>query len=201
MTDLAAALDQLLSEPRPRCEHPRRGRRDSPLGRALTVFDLARDLVMEVNHAEAMAGWEERQARLRGWQRHLSAGAIVGAAREALWADVESLRAHGAAQWKRTATMHEELAAACRRVRAIVDGCRERQSAIRVATETRCRQIPMEETAGQRRLLAAARDDLVANQRATCEQIAAETRRVLDIHERTAAISLAELWGTLAEQN
>jgi hypothetical protein len=201
VTDLDAALDQLLSEPEPRCEHPPRNRRDSPLGRALTVFDLARDLVMEVNHAEALAGWEERQARLRGWQDDLSAGVIVGAPREALWAHVESLRVRGAAQWKQTATMHEELAAACRRVRAIVDDCRDRQSAIRVATETRCRQIPKEGTAGQRRLLAAARDDLVANQRATCEQIATETRRVLDIHERTAEISLAELWGNLAEQN
>lgn len=201
MTNLAAALDQLLSEPRPCCEHPHRSRGDSPLSRALAVFDLARDLVMEVNHAEVLAGWEERQTQLRGWQGDLNTGVIVGAAMEALWADVESLRVRGAAQWKQTATMHEGLAAACRRVSAIVNGCKERQSAIRATTETRRGQIPAEDIVAQRHLLAAARDDLVANQRAACEEIAAETRRVLDVHERTAVISVAGLWSSLADQN
>jgi hypothetical protein len=201
VTDLAAALDHLLSEPRPSCERRSGSHRDSPLGRALTVFNLARDLVIKVNHAEAMAGWEERQARLRSWQDNLSAGLIVGAAREALWADVESLRVRGAAQWEQTAAVHKGLGAAYRRVSAIVDSCKERQSAIRAATETKQRQIPTEDIAAQRHLLAAARDDLVANQRAACEQIAAETRCVLDVHERTAAISVAELWGNLVEQN
>ena len=49
--------------------------------------------------------------------------------------------------------------------------------------------------------MAGARDDLLANGRAACEQIDAETQRVLDLHERTAAMSVAELWGTLGEQN
>lgn len=199
MTDLAAAVDQLLTEPRPRCEYLRHHRRNSPVGWSLAVFDRASDLVMQVNHAELLAGWEERQALLRGWQGDLSAGVIAGAVREALWADVEGLRVRGRAQWQQIATMHERLAAACRRVRAIVDGCRERQAAIRATWQISAADI--EDVAAQQRLPVAARDELVANQTTACEQIAAETRRVLDLHERTAAISVAELWGALAAQN
>jgi hypothetical protein len=49
--------------------------------------------------------------------------------------------------------------------------------------------------------MAGARDDLLANRGATCEQIDAETRRVLDLHECTAAIAVTELWAGLAELN
>jgi hypothetical protein len=156
-------------------------------------------LVTELNHAEALAGWEERQARLRGWQGDLSAGVIAGPAREALWADVESLRVRGWAQWVQRAELYERLAEACRRVGAIVDGCREWQAAIRAMWQIPAEDI--EDVAAQQRLPAAARDDLVANQKTACEQIAAETRWVLDLHEVSAGFSVAELWGALAEQN
>jgi hypothetical protein len=45
------------------------------------------------------------------------------------------------------------------------------------------------------------RADLVANQMATRDLIDAETRRVLDLHEGTAAISVAELYAVSAQQN
>jgi hypothetical protein len=93
------------------------------------------------------------------------------------------------------------LAAACRRVRAITDGSKERQAAIRAATETSLRQTSAGDMAAQGSVMARARDDFLANCRATCEQIDAETRRVLDLHERTAAISVAELYAAFAQQN
>jgi hypothetical protein len=76
VTDLSGVLDHLLTEPRPRCEHPRDRRANSPVGRSLAVLDRACELVMEVNHAEVLAGWQERQARLRGWEGELSGGGI-----------------------------------------------------------------------------------------------------------------------------
>lgn len=146
-----------------------------------------------------LAGWEKRQARLRGWQADLSSGVIAGAARDALWADVESLRVRGWAQWQQIATMHRRLAAACQHVGAIVDGCRERQAAIRAIWQIPAEDI--EHVAAQQRLPLAARAELVANQTTACEQIAAETRRVLDLHEVSVGISVAELWGALAAAN
>jgi len=196
--DLAAALDQLLTEPRPRREHRCHACRDSPIGRSHAVFYRACDLVVEVNYVELLAGWEGRQAQLRGWRSALSAGVIAGAADE-LWADVEDLRVRGKAQWEHIATMHRALAAACGRVSAILDGCRERQVAIRAVW-----QIPaevIENVAAQRRLPVAAREELATNQIAAGELIAAETQRVLDLHPRTAGVSVAELWGALAQQN
>jgi hypothetical protein len=102
---------------------------------------------------------------------------------------------------EQTATTHQGLAASCRRVSTVVLGCKERQAAIRAATETSLRQIPAGDIVAQRRVMAGARNDLLANRGATCEQIDTETRRVLDLHERTAAIAVTELWAGLAEQN
>lgn len=78
---------------------------------------------------------------------------------------------------------------------------REFQGATRVATEASLGRIPVDDIAARRRVMAAARGDLFAHQRAACEQIDAETRRVLHLDERTAAIAVAELWGRLLEQN
>jgi hypothetical protein len=131
VTDLGAVVAGLLGEPRPcAAERPRsRGRSSSPLGRALAVFDLAVDLVTEADHAEVLAGWQERQARLRGWQADLGASVVGGFWREALWADVESMRMRAVTRCEQTATTHQGLAAACRRVSTIVLGCKERQAA------------------------------------------------------------------------
>jgi hypothetical protein len=43
--------------------------------------------------------------------------------------------------------------------------------------------------------------DRVANQMATRDRIDAETRRVLDLHEGTAAITVAQLYTASAQQN
>ena len=112
---------------------------------------------------------------------------VAGAWREALWGDVESMRMRAVTRCEQTATTHQGLAASCRRVSTIVLGCKERQAAMRAATETSLRQLPAGDIVAQRRVMAAARDDLLANRSATCEQIAAETRRVLEpsrVHRR-----------------
>ena len=186
MTDddnLAEKVAQLLGEPRPRPVARLKDRQfsASPPGRAQAMLCLAKDLVAEADYVAAAADWEERHARLRGLQNELSAVVVGGACRDALRAEVENLRVRGWARWERTATLHLQLAAAQRLAAAIVLHCKERQAEITAA--------------------GLGRADLVANQMATRDLIDAETRRVLDLHEGTAAISVAELYAVSAQQN
>ena len=186
MTDddnLAGKVVQLLGEPRPRAAQRPKDRQfsASPLGRARAMLCLAQDVVNEADYAAAEADWEERHARLRGLQDELSAMVVGGAHRDALRAEVENLRVRGWARWKQTERLHLELAAASRRAAAIVLCCKKRQAAISAA--------------------GLGRADLIANQMATRDRIDAETRRVLALHEGTAAISVAELYAASAQQN
>jgi hypothetical protein len=202
--DVASKLARLLDDPPPR---PRRRPKiesfsSTPIGFALTAFDLALDLVDAANHAEALADWEERQNRVRRWRSVLSAGPVDGTSRKV----VESLQRtcvfESKSQWDRTARLCEWMAAATRRVTAIVDFCREREAAIRAAAEADLGQVPAADNmAAQRRVMAAARHDDLANCRAACEQIDTETRGVLLLHKRTAAISLTDLYAMVAQRN
>jgi hypothetical protein len=198
--DLPAKVAQLLGEPHPPDLRlgPRRIRRtDAPIGLALTVFGVARDLVAEANHAEAVSDWEQRQARLGEMQDVLSS--VNDACREAIRAEVESLRMQGRARWERTETLCYALAALTREVKAIVDSCRERLAAIRAATIT---TLPANDCAVQRPIMVTGPDDpILANSRAACEHIDAETRRVLELRERTAAMSVADVYTLVLQQN
>lgn len=200
--DLPAKVAQLLGEPHPPDLRlgPRRIRRtDAPIGLALTVFGVARDLVAEANHAEAVSDWEQRQARLGEMQDVLSSGVVNDACREAIRAEVESLRMQGRARWERTETLCYALAALTREVKAIVDSCRERLAAIRAATIT---TLPANDCAVQRpTMVTGPGDPILANSRAACEQIDAETRRVLELRERTAAMSVADVYTLVLQQN
>jgi hypothetical protein len=151
------------------------------------VLCLANDLVTEADYVAAAADWEQRHSRLRGWQDELSAGVVVGARREALRADVENLRVRGWARWEQTATLRLQLAAASRRAKTIILRCADRQAEIRKATT--------DDMTGRGRAL------MVANQMAARDLIDAETRRVLGLHEGTAAISVPELYAVSAEKN
>ena len=129
----------------------------------------------------------------------LSSGAVNDACREAIRAEVESLRMQGRARWQRTETLCYALAALTRDVKTIVDACRERLAAIRAATG---KTPPANDCAAQRRVMVTGRDDpILANSRAACEQIDAETRRVLELRERTAAISVADVYTLVLQQN
>ena len=83
--------------------------------------------------------------------------------------------------------MRLQLAAASRRAKTIILRCADRQAEIRKATT--------DDMTGRGRAL------MVANQMAARDLIDAETRRVLGLHEGTAAISVPELYAVSAEKN
>ncbi|WP_133058048.1 hypothetical protein [Mycolicibacterium vulneris] len=181
--DLTAKVAQLLAEPPPR---PVRGVQKEtatrgPIGLAITVFRAARDLVAEINYVEAVNDWEQRQARLRELDVLLSSGVVNAAGREALRDEVESLRLSGFARVQRMAAVCSALGVVTKAVGTIVRGCGERRAAESQAS-------------------AVTRPDDLARQRA-CEQINAETLRVLGLHEHTAAMSLTDAYCLVVQRN
>ncbi len=200
---LREKVAQLLGEPRPhpRDQHSRRSYSSTPIGFALTAFGVACDLAAAANYAESLANWEERQAQLRSWQDVLNADPIDDTCREALRSAVESLRMQGRTRCEETIRLSEWLAAAHRRVQALVDCCRAQQAEIREITETRLALIPADDVAAQQRVVAAARADALASCKVACKKIEIETQRVLLRNKRTADMSVRELNGMAAQRN
>lgn len=135
----------------------------------------------ELHFVEAVNDWEQRQARLSELDDFLSSGVVNAAGREVLRDEVEALRLSGFARVQRTAAVSSALDVATKDVGRIVRGCGERGAA--------------ESQPG-----AVARPDDVARQRA-CEQINAETLRVLALHEHTAAMPVADAYYLVVQRN
>lgn len=183
--DLAAKVAQLLGEPRP--PDVRVPRKElsigGPVGLALTVFGVAKDLVAEVNYIEAVNDWEQRQARLRELEDLLSSGVVIDAGREALRAEVETLRLRGWAVWERTAALSSAFGAVTRDVATLVKGYGQRLAVIRTAKES---------------TVVVAR---AAARNVMCAEIDAETLRVLELREYTAAMQVADVYSLVVQPN
>lgn len=174
-------MTQLLAEPPPTPVRrvPREIETRGPIGLALTVFRAARDLVAELNYRTAVNDWEDRQARLREFGDLLSAGLVNDPTRrEAARAEIETLRLEGFVQLQRTAAVSSALGVVTRDVAKIVRSCGEQ-----VATTT-----PRP-------------DHCILARTAACEQIDVETLRVLQLHDHTAVISVADMYSSVRQRN
>ncbi|WP_142383303.1 hypothetical protein [Mycobacterium intracellulare] len=182
--DLAAKVAQLLGEPPPPDLRPpqKKIHTGGPIGLALTAFRMAKNLVCKLNYFEAVNDWEHRQARLKELGDLLNSKKVNDADRGAR-AEVEALRLRGRALWERTAALSSALGVVTKDVAMIVRGCGER-----VAAENGMAAV------------AKPTDPMVARRRA-CEQIDVETLRVLELHDRTAVMSVADVYGLVAQRN
>jgi len=200
---LREKVTQLLGERRPhqREQHRPRSYSSTPIGFALTAFRVGCDLVDAANHAEALPDWEERQAQLHAWHALLNADPIDDTCREALRAPVENLRMQGKARWEETIRLWDEMAAAHRRVHALVECCRRQQAEVRETAERRLGQVSANDAAARGRVLAGARADALASCRVACKKIEIETKRLLLLHKQTAEISTRQLYGMVAQRN
>ncbi len=200
-------------EPRPLTWPVKRLKKRSewPVDEARLVFDAAVQYVSVGIDCDALADWKWRQGRLKGWlevlRREPSAvsverfgpsmivGESVGRGElEALVDDVAELLAEAGRRCDETERMHRAVGSALRRVGMIMKRCVERRAEIGAATEERLQQISPEDTAAQQAAIEAAYPDLIVLSETACEQINAQTRRVLDAHRRTAAMPVWQFW-------
>lgn len=178
---LLAKVTQLLAEPPPTPVRrvPREIETRGPIGLALTVFRAARDLVAELNYRTAVNDWEDRQARLREFGDLFSAGLVNDAARrEAVRAEMETLRLEGFVHLQRTAAVSSALGVVTKEVDTIVRDCEERVA----STASRS-------------------DSCILSRTAACERIDVETLRVLQLHDHTAVISVTDMYVLVAQRN
>lgn len=172
-------LTELLSEPRPQLvHHPIETFSSTPVGFEITAFGVACNLVSAADHAEALDHWEKRQTRLL---RFRSAGFDSNCEwdRRILEGVQRTCRFERDLERQQTERVSAWLTASRRRVQDIVSGSQQRQ----LATPT---------------VRATARSEVMT---AACEDIAAETTRVLLRHKETWNISVAELYEMTARRN
>lgn len=215
--DLADTITMLMTEPRPLPRQLKRLKKRSewPIDEALLVFEAAVEYVAIRNNYDAVADWKRRQAKLNGWlgvlQREPApmsdeqfAASIVACGRvdpteleavlvgtrhtAALLDDIAEVIAEHQREHEETERMNRAVARGRERVRMIMKRCVERRAEISAATEERLQQISPEDAASQKLAIEAAYPDLIVLSETACEQINAQTRRVLDAHRRTAAI-------------
>jgi hypothetical protein len=224
-TNFANTVALLLTEPPPRSRPPQRlkNRGTSPIDQALMAFDVAVEFVTAADHFATVADWKQRQWRLKSWQETLSAeaapptldelaAAAVAAGRldrdevdtvltgtrywEALLDDLAEILARRSRRFGQTEHMHRVVGAGCQRVATILKRCAERRAETSAAVEAQLSRISPKDTRARQSVIAKGRSDLMVVGDTTCEHVNAQTRRVLDLDERTAAMSVAHFWAS-----
>lgn len=221
--NLANTVASLMTEACPRPRPPRRlkNRGSSPIGHALMTFDLALEFVTAADHAARVADWKQWQRRLKSWHETLSAepatmtidelaaaavlagsvdrdelDAVLAGTRywEALLDDVAEMLHDRERRLGESEHIYRVVAAACERVTSIIERCDERRAEISAAMEAHLRRISPEDTSARRSVIASSRSDLIVVSETSCAQLNTQTRRVLDLDQRTAAMSVAHFW-------
>lgn len=213
----------LLTEPRPSLRPMKQLKKRSewPIDEALLVFEAAVEYVAVRNHYDAVTDWKRRQATLNGWLEVLRRepppmsdeqfGASMSACGSvncteleavligtrhsaALLTDIAEVIAEQQRRCEETERMNRTVARGRERVAMIMKRCVERRAEISAATEERLQQISPEDTASRKSATEAVYSDLIVLSETTCEQINAQTRRVLDAHRLTAAMPIWQFW-------
>lgn len=221
--DLADTVTMLMTEPRPLARPVTRLKKRSelPIDKARLVFDAAVQYVDVCIDCDAVADWERRQERLNGWLEALCGeptpmsveqfganmiasqrvnrteleAALVGTRHwAALLDDVSEILAQHARRCEDTGHTHQVMGMALERVGIIMKRCGERHAEISMATEVRLQGISSEDAPARESAMDAGHRDLIVLSETVCEQINAQTRRVLNAHRHTAAMPLWQFW-------
>ncbi|MCA2353436.1 hypothetical protein [Mycobacterium intracellulare] len=220
---LVESVSMLMAEPRPLARPMKRLKKRSewPIDEALLVFEAAVDYVAVCNDYDAVADWKRRQAKLNGWLEVLRRepppmsdeqfaasmitcgtlnrteldAVLVGTRHSAaLLNDIVQVITEQQRRCEETERTNLAVARGRERVAIIMKRCVKRRAEISEATEVRLQQISPEDTSARKSAIEAAYPDLIVLSETACEQINAQTRRVLDVHRRTAAMPIWQFW-------
>ena len=108
--------------------------------------------------------------------------------------DIDELLVLRARRCEETEHMHRVVASARERLAMIMSRCVERRAEISSATEARLQAISPEAPAAHESVMESGHADLIVLSETACEQINAQTRRVLDTHRSTAAMRIWQFW-------
>ncbi len=221
--DFADIVAMLMTEPRPvlHALRPLTKSSEWPIDEARLVFTAAVEYVLARNSYDAVADWERRQAKLSGWlevlhrepapmsdEQFAAATVASGSVNRidleavlmgtrhaaALLDDVAEVTAAQQRRCEQAERVDRAVALGRERVAGIMTRCVERHAEISAATEARLEAISHEDTAAREAVIESGYQELIVLSETACEQIHAQTRRVLDAHRRTAAMPIWQFW-------
>ena len=216
---LADTVAWLMTEPQPLARPLKRLKRrgEWPIDDALLLFEAAVEYVAVQHGARVVGCWEQRQWKLNGWRetlRHMpgpiSLEAVADSGRvdrveleaalvsigywQYLVDDIDEMLWLRARRYEETEHMQRVVASARERLAMIMKRYVERRAEISAAAQARLQTISLEAPAAQESVMESAYPDLIVLSETACEQINAQTRRVLDTYRSTAAMPIRQFW-------
>ncbi|WP_157897102.1 hypothetical protein [Mycobacteroides salmoniphilum] len=208
-------LRQLLDEPPPTKYEPDwaalSGGEGNPIGQAISGFLKALRTVNDTDYQVAHLDWQERQRRANGWVDYLEPHVVLGTkplrvlirsggriefvediVRSPKWdemaAELPELLAWGAGRLAESARKHRVFGEGLAGIGTIIKRSKERMTEIAGQVDHAIEK----DAEGRDKAISAGRLQVTTISQTTVGRVSTQTRRVLDLDESTAAISVSE---------
>lgn len=206
-TVLTTILQGLLREPEPALK-PATTRPGAAFGdkdrvaRAAEGFYAAVRAVNESDHAAMLRDWNERQAAFTRWVTRLSTSGeadptehVAGAAgAESIFAEMRILTLWQARRSEESARKTQTITQCCTAVESIAAATTAKLQAARAGAQIQLAAATAGTDTASSRAQAAVQANLRSIRESAVERINALTRRVLDLDEYTAAVTIQQWW-------
>lgn len=214
---LITVVDALLNEPRPAPFEPYKVPDGAfPLAHATTGLYLAANAIAEADYHRAVSDWQKRQQILQKWRKRLESRPVphtrlvtMDITRgtqptlkrrrgldtdqyETMLTTLELIFRWPQLRDAERARKHRSLADRFSSVSTIFRRCEQRTHEILQHAKNRIEALEPSDHAGRTQIVASAHYDLATTSETAIGRINTQTRRILDLDETTASISVKE---------
>ncbi|RFD25709.1 hypothetical protein MUBE_07735 [Mycobacterium uberis] len=214
---LITVVDALLNEPRPAPFEPYQVPDGSfPLAHATTGLYLAANAIAEADYARAVLDWQKRQQILQRWRKRLQSHPVSHTRLvamemtrdtrptlkkrcgldtdqyETMLTTLELIFRWPQLRDAERARKHRSLADRFFSVSTIFRRCEQRTHEILQHAKIRIEALDPSDHAGRNQIIASAHRDLETTSETAIGRINTQTRRILDLDESTAGISVKQ---------
>ncbi len=183
--------DEPTPEPMPPVDLSAFGSRGSPMDQAGRGFGLAVQATDAAFYAVRMGAWRERQQLAQVWLADLDNQGPGGEFAE-LRARLEKLNGDRLEQATVMARRLTVISEGFRQIRVVIGRTRDRLVEVMGKARKRIEQVPPENVERQKALVSGVQHEAIIISEIGVKRINTQTRRVLDLDESTASVSVTE---------